>query len=218
MLAKSSTQVWSVTSPAVPQYMKSPGFNHLGSFHCFEHPFRYQPSILSLHEKSSEAFTPFRLKTNLFQIKIVPRIQKCSFWMRVCTLKFFPSSQILLRLLPHAHRTQYLSLLPCWQMMVLQKASLCLGLFIASALTEACHREGREPQTTINQSMAEPTANIGPGDADLKLIIVAVITINVLNRRVNRHALIQRRHSSCSDTNWKISTTVKLQRIKPTFF
>lgn len=99
-----------------------------------------------------------------------------------------------------------------------ESLSLCLGLFIASALTEACHREGREPQTTINQSMAEPTANIGPGDADLKLIIVAVITINVLNRRVNRHALIQRRHSSCSDTNWKISTTVKLQRIKPTFF
>lgn len=36
--------------------------------------------------------------------------------------------------------------------------------------------------------MAEPTANIGPGDADLKLIIVAVITINVLNRRVNGSA------------------------------
>lgn len=99
-----------------------------------------------------------------------------------------------------------------------ESLSLCLGLFIASALTEACHREGREPQTTINQSRAEPTANIGPGDADLKLIIVAVITINVLNRRVNGSTLIQRRHSSCSDTNWKISTTVKLQRIKPTFF
>lgn len=73
-----------------------------------------------------------------------------------------------------------------------ESLSLCLGLFIASALTEACHREGREPQTTINQSMAEPTANIGPGDADLKLIIVAVITINVLNRRVNGSAWYRR--------------------------
>lgn len=86
-------------------------------------------------------------------------------------------------------------------MKAVQKASLCSGLFIAPALTEACQRGRREPQTLIKPSRAEPTAqkNTRAGDADLQLIIVAIISIliNILNRRVNKNALTPRRHICC---------------------
>lgn len=122
-------------------------------------------------------------------------------------------------------------------MMAVQKASLCSGLFIAPALTEACQRGRREPQTLIKPSRAEPTAqkNTRAGDADLQLIIVAIISIliNILNRRVNKNALTPRRHICCRGgggikTGFSFraaflheserSTATKLQRNKPTFF